>query len=70
MGGDQEEPGMIIQVIRKAPEEKASNCPHNNIIIDQSILSIFLTTGTKIISFIINLVGMPRVLGAVFILFM
>ena len=23
------EPGMIMQVIRKAPEEKASNCPHN-----------------------------------------
>ena len=31
------------QVIKKAPEEKASNCPHN--IIDFSIL---LTTGTKI----------------------
>ena len=38
----QEEPGMIMQVIGKAPEEKANNYPHN--IIDQSILSILLTT--------------------------
>ena len=42
-GRDQEEPGMTMQVIRKAPEEKPSNCPHN--IIDQSIL---LTTDANI----------------------
>ena len=39
------EPGMIMQVIRKAPEEKG-NCPHN--IIDQNILSILFTIGRKI----------------------
>ena len=40
IGQKWKEPG---QVIRKASEEKASNCPHH--IID---LSILLTTGTKI----------------------
>ena len=36
--------GMNMQVIRKAPEEKADNYPHNI-----SILSILLAIGTKII---------------------
>ena len=47
MEGGQEEPGMILQVIRKVLEEKASNCPHN--IIEQIKHSFnALTAGTKI----------------------
>ena len=55
--------GMNMKVIRKAPEEMASNCQHNII----SILSILLTTVMKIIFLSINLVGIPQVLGAVFV---